>query len=268
MIETAFFLFSLAVAAAFFIGSLILMSLGRRLGARYLAREKASVVVGLNAVEGAIFALMGLVLAFAISGALQRFDERKQLILQEANAITTAYDRLDLLPNEAARALKAKLKIYLEARLDLYKSGIGFSLWEGAEVASHDHTERLAKLKDEIWDGAVTACAAVDKGPACVLLLPSLNLVFDVARLRNGANERHPPQVIYVMLFGLGLGSSLLAGFGMAATKTRSWVHMITFAAALSLALFIVTDIEFPRLGLIRVDYFDHFMRAVHEQMR
>lgn len=86
MIETAFFLFSLAVAVAFFIGSLILMSLGRRLGARYLAREKASAVVGLNAVEGAIFALMGLVLAFAISGALQRFDERKQLILQEANA--------------------------------------------------------------------------------------------------------------------------------------------------------------------------------------
>ena len=87
MIELTFIFFSLAVSVAFFIGSLILMSLGRRLGARYLAREKAAAVVGLNAVEGAIFALMGLVLAFAISGALQRFDERKQLILQEANAI-------------------------------------------------------------------------------------------------------------------------------------------------------------------------------------
>lgn len=173
-----------------------------------------------------------------------------------------------MLPNEAARALKLKLKAYLGARIDLYKSGIGFSLWEGAEVASSDHTARLLNLKDEIWGGAVTACVAVDKGPACVLLLPSLNLVFDVARLRNGANERHPPQVIYVMLFGLGLGSSLLAGFGMAATRTRSWVHMITFAAALALALFIVTDIEFPRLGLIRVDYFDHFLRSLHEQMR
>ena len=268
MIELAFLLFSLAVSVGFFIGSLILMSVGRRLGARYLVREKAAAVVGLNAVEGAIFALMGLVLAFAISGALQRFDERKQLILQEANAISTAYDRLDLLPSEAALALKSKLKTYLGARIDLYRSGIGFSLWEGAEVASRDHTTRLSKLKGEIWDGAVTACAAVDKRPACVLLLPSLNTVFDAARLRNGANDRHPPQVIYVMLFGLGLGSSLLAGFGMAATRTRSWVHMITFAAALALALFIVTDIEFPRLGLIRVDYFDHFLHSVHEQMR
>jgi hypothetical protein len=70
------------------------------------------------------------------------------------------------------------------------------------------------------------------------------------------------------MLFGLGLGSSLLAGIGTAATRTRSWVHMVTFAAALALALFVVTNIEFPRLGLIRVDFFDHFLRSVHEHMR
>ena len=67
------------------------MNLGRRLGARYLVREGTPTVTGLNTVEGAVFALMGLVLAFAISGALQRFDERKQLILQETNAIS---DRL------------------------------------------------------------------------------------------------------------------------------------------------------------------------------
>ena len=92
--------------------------------------------------------------------------------------------------------------------------------------------------------------------------------MFENARLRDGTNERHPPHAVYVMLFGLGLGGSLLAGFGMAATKTRSWFHMVIFAAALSVALFVVTDLEYPRLGLIRVDSFDHFLNAVYDQMQ
>ena len=86
MIEVAFLLFSSAVAVSFFVCSLVLMNLGRRLGARYLVREGTSTVTGLSTVEGAVFALMGLILAFAISGALQRFDERKQLIGRGANA--------------------------------------------------------------------------------------------------------------------------------------------------------------------------------------
>ena len=268
MIKLAFLLFSSAVAVAFFVSSLALMNLGRRLGTRYLVREGAPTVTGLNAVEGAVFALLGLVLAFAISGALQRFDERKQLILQEANAISTAYDRLDLLESPAGLELKSALKAYLRARIDLYREGISFSLWQGAEVASHDHLARISKLKTAIWEGAVMACAPGDKKPVCILILPSLGSMFDIARLRDGANERHPPHAVYVMLFGLGLGGSLLAGFGMAATKNRSWVHMVIFAGALAVALFLVTDLEYPRLGLIRVDSFGHFLDALYEQMR
>ena len=95
-----FTLLALAVAVVFFFASLALLSYGRRLGARHLAKEGASSMAGLNAVEGAVFALMGLLLAFSLSGALQRFDERRQLVLQEANAISTAYDRLVFLERE------------------------------------------------------------------------------------------------------------------------------------------------------------------------
>jgi hypothetical protein len=69
------------------------------------------------------------------------------------------------------------------------------------------------------------------------------------------------------MLFGLGLGGSLLAGFGMA-PAARSWIHIMVFAATLVITLYIVTDVEFPRLGLIRVGGFDHFLVDVCEQMR
>jgi hypothetical protein len=70
------------------------------------------------------------------------------------------------------------------------------------------------------------------------------------------------------MLFGLGLGGSLLAGFGMGASGSRSWLHMLTFAGALAIALYVITDIEFPRVGLVRVDNFDHFLSDVLEQMK
>ena len=268
MIEVAFLLFSSAVAVTFFVSSLVLMNLGRRLGARYLAREGTPTVSGLDTVETAVFALMGLVLAFAISGALQRFDERKQLILQEVNAIGTAYDRLGLLENPARLELKSALKAYLRGRIDLYQRGISFSFRQGAEVASEDRLARLSELKTTIWDGAVKACAPADKKADCILILPSLNSTFDAGQLRDGANERHPPHVLFVMLFGIGLGASLLAGFGMAATKARSWAHMMIFAGGVAVALFVVTDLEYPRLGLVRVDSFDHFAKALYDQMR
>lgn len=74
--------------------------------------------------------------------------------------------------------------------------------------------------------------------------------------------------VIFAMLFGLGLAGSLLAGFGMAAAKTRSWIHIVAFALALATALYIITEIEYPRLGFIRVDAFDHFLAEAHARMK
>jgi hypothetical protein len=100
------------------------------------------------------------------------------------------------------------------------------------------------------------------------LSLPALNSLFEIASVRAGAAEKHPPQIIYFMLFGLGLGCSLLAGFGMAASASRSWMHMVLFAGTLAVALYIVTDMEYPRLGFIRIDGFDHFLVNAYDQMR
>jgi hypothetical protein len=70
------------------------------------------------------------------------------------------------------------------------------------------------------------------------------------------------------MLFGLGLGCSLLAGFGMAAAAFRSLIHMVTFGSAPAIAFFIVRDMEYPRLGLIHIEAFDHFLADAYAQMR
>ena len=70
------------------------------------------------------------------------------------------------------------------------------------------------------------------------------------------------------MLFGLGLACSLLAGFGMAATEGPSRVHSVIFAGTLAVALYVVTDMEFPRLGLIGIESFDHFLDDAYKAMR
>jgi hypothetical protein len=263
-----FTLFSIGVTVAFFVSSLILLNYGRRLGLKYLQQEGVNSMAGLPTVEGAVFALIGLLVAFTVSGALQRFDERRQLVLQEANAVSTAYDRLGLFEEHVARDLRAKLRDYVEARIELYRMPHDFSLWEGSEIWSREQQRKIVELKSRMWDGTLATCPHVNFRPACALSVPALSSVFEVARLRVGAAEKHPPQILFAMLFGLGLGGSLLAGFGMAAAKARSWIHMVTFAATLAVTLYVVTDLEFPRLGFIKIEDFDRFLVEAYEQMQ
>jgi hypothetical protein len=263
-----FGLFALAITAAFFGSSLILLNYGRLLGLRYRQQQGAESMAGLPSVEGAVFALVGLLIAFTISGALHRFDERRQLVIQEANAVSTAFDRLDLFEGESAKTLQKKLKEYVRARIELYRMPHDFSLLGGAEAWSQGQQNKIQVLRTGVWNATIAVCPQTNFHPACPQAVLAIGNVFDIVRIRAGAAEKHPPHIVYVMLFGLGLGGSLLAGFGMAAAKARSWIHMVGFAATLAATLYVITDLEFPRLGLIRIDDFDHFLVDAYEQMR
>jgi hypothetical protein len=143
-----------------------------------------------------------------------------------------------------------------------------YSLSKRTEFFSREQQDKILDLRNKLWDAAVAACPQANFHPACAQSLPTLTNLFEVARLRLGASEKHPPQIVYVMLFGLGLGGSLLAGFGMASAKSRSWIHMLIFAATLTTTLYVLTDMEYPRLGLIRIEDFDHFLVEAHQQMQ
>jgi hypothetical protein len=81
------------------------------------------------------------------------------------------------------------------------------------------------------------------------------------------ALQMHPPMVIFAMLFGLALAASLLAGYSMTGSRVRSWFHMLGFALVMAVAVYVILDIEYPRLGLIRVDAFDQAMIDLRESM-
>ncbi len=96
-----------------FASTLILLEVGRRIGVRKRALAPEGQESGLGAVEGAVFGLMGLLLAFTFSGAASRFEVRRQLIVQETNAIGTAYLRLDLLPAGDQPKLREDFRAYV-----------------------------------------------------------------------------------------------------------------------------------------------------------
>jgi hypothetical protein len=242
-----------------FAGMLLLQEAGRRLGVRRLAADPEGARAGLGAVEGAVFGLMGLLVAFSFSGAASRFEMRRQLIVQEANAIGTAYLRLDLLPADAQPKLKELFRRYVDARLDAYRK------LPDVPAAKEALTQSIA-LQGEIWTGALESGRANPQ--ATMLLVPALNEMIDITTTRTVALRTHPPQIIFAMLGLVALACSLLAGYAMAGTKRRSVVHSLGFAVILTLTVYVILDLEFPRVGLIRIDAADQILADVRQSMK
>ena len=109
------------VLAVLFIGMVALELLGYRVGRRRLQREPNDPSEGNASIEAALFALLGLLVAFTFSGAQDRLSNRRTLIVQEADAIGTAYLRLDLVPTEAQPMLRDEFRSYVDSRLAYYK---------------------------------------------------------------------------------------------------------------------------------------------------
>jgi hypothetical protein len=240
---------------------LVFLEIGRRIAIRRMKEDTGSPEEWIGVVDGAVFALLGLLLAFTFSGAAARFDTRRQLIVEETNDIGTAYLRLDLLPADLQPPLRESFRRYLDARIEVYQKLPDLA-------AAKESLTKANELQKQIWHQAVAASQAKGAPPAApILLLPALNAMIDITTTRTMATEMHPPTIVFVMLFGLALAASLLAGYGMTGSKVRRWFHMVGFALVMAFAVYVILDIEYPRLGLIRVDAFDQALIDLRASM-
>ena len=251
-----FYFLSVLAALALFVISIALIGAGARLRNRQDGPAGAQVnVASYSAIEAGLFGLFGLLLAFTFSGALARFDERRQAIVIEANAISAAYRGLGLLPADARDRLRGSMREYLAARIEEQRQPHGFVEIQANEL---EKRQRSAKLQREIWDGILSVHASAPRDSLDSLdqvLLPAVNEVFSVARSRTALAVRHPPLMIYLALFALAGVCSLVSGYEMG--RPLSWVHALSFAASLALGLFLILEIEFPRQGSVRLDIYD-----------
>lgn len=252
---------ALLSALGLFVGIVACLELGRRIGLLKRPSDLQDAQKGLGAVEGAVFALLGLLIAFTFSGAAGRFEVRRMLIGQEANAIGTAYLRIDTLPKSEQGELRDLFRRYLDVRISRYKSHDQQS--DTAALAKREST-----LQGQIWAKAVAATNISGTPPsAAMLMLPALNEMIDITTTRAVAMQNHPPRIIFIMLCGLSLLSALLAGYGMSCGG-RSLLHVITFATIISITVFVIIDLEYPRRGFIRVDTADSVLMELRQGMK
>ena len=128
-------------------------------------------------------------------------------------------------------------------------------------AAAHKEVARSQQLQTEIWKQALAATRTSDnRGPTEMLLVTALNQMFDISAARIAATQIHPPTIIYLMLIGLALASALLAGYQSAAEVDP--IHRFGFATIIALTIYVIFEIEYPRLGLVQIDAIDQLLIA------
>jgi len=242
-------------------GMLVLFEIGRAAGIRRSAREPERALDGLGPVKGAVFGLLGLLIAFTFAGAAGRYDKRRDLAVREAVAIGNAWDRLAVLPTETRSPLRDGLRRYVESRLETYRRLPDFD-------AAMAELQRSRDLEDGIWREAVAASATQHVRQVTLLILPALETSFDMSRVRTETAMHHPPMLVWVMLLLLSLASALIAGYGVTSRSRGSWLYVVAFAASTAIAVYAILDIEFPRAGLVRLDASERPLTEVLERMK
>lgn len=247
-------------AALLFVAILVALECGRRLGERDLRRDPESAQKGIGALEGAVYGLLGLLMAFTFSGAADRMGVRRALIVQETNAIGTAWLRVDLLPAASQERLRPMFRDYIDARITFYRN-----IYH--EPVAQQENAKATALQQRIWSTTVLALKGMPSQPAGISALQALNDMIDITTTRQVALQTHPPRIIYQFLCFLTLVSSVFIGYGMAGGKQRHWLHSVCYALVMVTALYVIIDFEFPRLGIIRIDNVDQIMWQQRQAM-
>ena len=230
-------IFPITVAIA-----LVAVELGYRL-ARYRQErsleEKESSVGGM---VGATLGLLAFMLAFTFGLAGARFEDRRQVLLSEANAIGTTYLRAAMLPEPLRTEARNLLREYTDVRLEGVQSG----KFDQAVAKSEALHERL-------WSVAVTA-TETDRSAVMGLFVQSLNEVIDLhAKRLMAAVRSRVPSIIWIVLYLLAFIAMLMMGYHTRLTGSRRSLAVVLLVLGFSSVLYLIADLDRPGQGMLRV---------------
>ena len=245
----------IVLALVLFAALVVCLDIGYRLGARRV-RTTPNAHEGYGAIEGAVFGLFGLLLSLSFFGAATRLDARRQLMVRESNAIADAYMRVDLLPLAEQPEVRRLFREYLDARLRISQ--------DTDEVVAESEMRHATQLQRAIWSRAVTANQ--ESVPGAALLLAAVNQMAAIEEEQSIAMQTHLPLLVFFLLVAVALLSAVVAGFGMA-RGSRNWLSVFVYASVVTLTLYVMVDMEFPRRGLTRVGAADRAMSELRDSI-
>ena len=257
--QERFTFIAIAIALGLFLALLLFLELGRRIGVRRLHVPGARAGVGV--VDGTVYALLALLIGFAFNGAAARFDGRRVLVGETAAAARMAWTRIDLLPPALQTPIRDAFRSYLDALIGAYTSPTA------AERPLHSPAE-LTRAQDDLWTKSVAVSITPEGEKARMLLLPGLNELFRNVEKERHARAIHPPWVIFALLALSALAGAMFVGYALANAERRNWIYMLGVAATIASASYVIVELEFPRLGIIRIDRADDLLVELRESLR
>ena len=214
---------------------------GRMLRAKTLSTREEKSDEDYSFVLGGTLTLLGLLIAFTFSMAVGRYDQRKNLEEEEANAIGTEYVRADLLPAGDAGIVRGLLRSYLDQRILFYTSR------DPVQLRQIDAQTTL--LQAEMWT-VVARHAAAQPTQVAALAASGMNDVLNSQGYTQAAWWNRIPRAAWALLIAIAIFCNVLIGYG---AHGRSLILLVILPVALAVTLFLIADIEAPRWGVIRV---------------
>ncbi len=254
-------LFFVGMVLFFFCASEAAFLYGRRVAARRHSDYSAQA----SAFGGTLLGLLALLLGFAFSMAIGRFDTRKELLLEEINDIQTTYLRADLLPAKNAAKVKELFADYTQLRLDYYQNGV-------LAVDMHGNVSKTEAMQKLIWNEVVDAFDFVNRNPnegygaaQLTLVTGAINATFDDQTKRMVSRNDHIPEAILWLLIFVAAMAMSTSAYALGFKETRLFLPRLVLIFVVSSVLSIILDLDRPTRGLIQISQSD--MATLHENI-
>jgi hypothetical protein len=246
------------ILVCLFVGLPASCQIGYRLGSRAARRKDEGERAHASTWQAALLGLAALLIGFTFSMAQARYDARKHLVLDEANAIGTTYLRTELLDAARGEELRVLLRRYVDARLAFAEPGL-----------SGDRTEALLRqssdLEDQIW-ARVVAAGRADHSPTTALLIQAANGMLDAGAEHLAALENPLPPTVFVVLILVTAVAMLSVGYGCGLESRMRALGMFVAPVLLAAVIGLVFDLAHPRMGIIVVH--DPILARLRQSLR
>ncbi len=219
--------------------------IGFRIGLRLHRENDQPRKAQIGGVQGAILGLLALLLGFTFAMAVGRYESRRQLVLDEANAIGTTYLRAALLPEAHQADVEALLRQYVDARLDFYDAGADRGQQDAAEKTT-------AELQRELWAHAVAAGKDAPT-PLATTFITALNETIDLDAARVNALRTHVPVAVWLLVLIVAAVGCYACGYAAGASGARSTFANLILPLLIAVVITLIGDLDRARGGLIDI---------------
>ena len=230
---------------------LVLMFAVNRLGYKFrtfeISKNKIISNEGLGIIETSFFGLVALLLSFTFSMATLRYDNRRAIIVEEANSIRTAVLCADMYPEPLKKNLKSDLKHYIDFRITYYTADVNKTKIDEAKKNSN-------KVFKKIWNSVIQDSENPEHLMRSQQMIPALTKMINLVTSRDAIINAMVPTSVLWLLFTVILLASFTVGYTNI-EKQKNHLLALIFSITIAMTVFLILNLDRPRRGrLINVN--------------